>query len=451
MKNRNKQNKKNGKKDLLAAVLLIAGLLLFGASIVWGLGRQQPEIADNPVQGISADSSFKGYLGKGFTYAGADTDNQNGAESTEVQAQTLEEPEEPETEEEQEQEPEQQISENSDNSGQTVDNTAGEPEETSAQAEDNQETDEEEVLPNEVHYDDGNNDDGENGDETQPEQNDDRNQENTEVPSEDDDPEPAPEENKYPSVATDLENGETVNASYRTFFVQAFDYHGNVLSSSALEVYGNGEKLYSIGTDAQGIVSYRIELEDGANTVSIKVTDSEGWSTTIPEYTIYKGEDGQQEPEGTISLSIEAGTVGLGNLLGPEAVEYYQGESMASVLLRVLDENGFDWRNIGEANSGFYLRSIGRSGLTAGAAIPEELLAHLTEVNSQLTEHDNDWLGEFDFTMDSGWLYFVNGEYMNNGMSAYFPADGDVVRLRFSLYAGADVGAGQNGETWGEW
>ena len=311
MKNRNKQNKKNRKKDLLAAVLLIAGLLLFSASIVWGLGRQQPEIADNPVQGISADSSFKGYLGKGFTYAGADTDNQNGAESTEVQAQTLEEPEEPETEEEQEQELEQQISENSDNSGQTVDNTAGEPEETSAQAEDNQETDEEEVLPNEVHYDDGNNDDGENGDETQPEQNDDRNQENTEVPSEDDVPEPAPEENKYPSVATDLENGETVNASYRTFFVQAFDYHGNVLSSSALEVYGNGEKLYSIGTDAQGIVSYRIELEDGANTVSIKVTDSEGWSTTIPEYTIYKGEDGQQEPEGTITLSIEAGTVGL--------------------------------------------------------------------------------------------------------------------------------------------
>ena len=60
----------------------------------------------------------------------------------------------PETEEEQE--PEQQISENPDNSGQTVDNTAGETEETSDQAEDNQKTDEEEVLPNEVHYDDGN-------------------------------------------------------------------------------------------------------------------------------------------------------------------------------------------------------------------------------------------------------------------------------------------------------
>ena len=446
MKNRKNPDRKSRKKDLLAAVLLIAGLLLFGASIVWGLGRQQPEIAENPVQGISADSSFKGYLGKGFAYAGADTDNQNGTESTEVQAQTLEEPQEPEEEEPQEQE----LTDNPDNSDQSEENMSGDPVETSDETDGIQGNDEEEILPNEIRYDDGNDNDG-NSNETQPEQNDDRNQENVDVPSEDDDPEPTPEENRYPSVATDLENGETVNASYRTFFVQAFDYHGNVLSSAALDVYGNGEKLYSIGTDAQGIVSYRIELSDGANTVSIKVTDSEGWSTTIPEYTIYKGEDAPQEPEGTITLSIEAGTVGLGTLLGPEQVEYYQGESMASVLLRVLDENGFDWRNAGEANSGFYLKSIGRSGLTAGAAIPESLMEHLTDVNSRLTDHDNDWLGEYDFTMDSGWLYFVNGEYMNNGMSAYFPADGDVVRLRFSLYAGADVGAGQYGETWGEW
>ena len=76
---------------------------------------------------------------------------------------------------------------------------------------------------------------------------------------------------------------------------------------------------------------------------------------------------------------------------------------------------------------------------------------HLEAANCQMTDHDNDWLGEYDFTMDSGWLYFVNGEYMNVGMAGYFPADGDSVRLRFSLYAGADVGAGQNGETWGDW
>ena len=43
------------------------------------------------------------------------------------------------------------------------------------------------------------------------------------------------------------------------------------------------------------------------------------------------------------------------------------------------------------------------------------------------------------------------GEYMNIGMSGYFPADGDEVRLRFTLYSGADLGVGDNGEVWGDW
>ena len=143
------------------------------------------------------------------------------------------------------------------------------------------------------------------------------------------------------------------------------------------------------------------------------MTDSEGWTTTLPTYKIYKGEEETDQPAGTINISISAGTVGLGTILPSTPVEFYQGEQLSSVLLRLLDENGFDWRNEGSATSGFYLRSIGRSGLTAGASIPDDLMTHLEEVNCQLTDHDNDWLGEFDFTMDSGWLYFVNGEYMN--------------------------------------
>ena len=194
-----------------------------------------------------------------------------------------------------------------------------------------------------------------------------------------------------------------------------------------------------------------MELTETENTVNIKVTDSEGWTTTLPTYKIYKGEEEADQPAGTINISITAGTVGLGTILPSTPVEFYQGEQLSSVLLRLLDENGFDWRNEGSATSGFYLRSIGRSGLTAGASIPDDLMTHLEAVNSQLTDHDNDWLGEFDFTMDSGWLYFVNGEYMNVGMAGYFPADGDSIKLCFSLYAGADVGSGQNGETWGDW
>lgn len=199
------------------------------------------------------------------------------------------------------------------------------------------------------------------------------------------------------------------------------------------------------------MLAYRLDLEEDANTIDIKATDTEGWSTTLPTFTIYKGEEGGAEPAGSVSISIEAGSVGLGTILPSTSVDFYQGEQLSSVVLRLLQNSGLDWRNDGDVTGGFYLKAIGRGGITAGAAIPDDLMAHLEAVNCQLSGHDANWLGEFDFTMDSGWLYFVNGEYMNVGMSAYFPADGDEIRIRFSLYSGADVGAGTNGETWGDW
>ena len=36
--------------------------------------------------------------------------------------------------------------------------------------------------------------------------------------------------------------------------------------------------FYSVSTDGEGIIAYRMELTEAENTVDIKVTDSEGWS-----------------------------------------------------------------------------------------------------------------------------------------------------------------------------
>ena len=310
---------------------------------------------------------------------------------------------------------------------------------------------------NTIHYDKNGDQDDDSRKET-PDQDDNRNQDGAQVPlsatptpSPEPEPTQEPEEDHYPTIATDLTDGETVNAAYRTFYVQAVDWYGNSLSSTALEVYGNGERLSSKGEPSPGILAYRLDLNEGSNTVDIKATDDEGWSTTLPTFTIYKGDESQEEPAGSITVSIEAGTVGLGTILPATSIDFYQGEQLSSVVLRLLQNSGFDWRNDGSATGGFYLKAIGRGGITSGASIPDDLMAHLTEVNCQLSGHDANWLGEFDFTMNSGWMYFVNGEYMNIGMSGYFPADGDEVRLRFTLYSGADLGVGDNGEVWGDW
>ena len=103
---------------------------------------------------------------------------------------------------------------------------------------------------------------------------------------------------------------------------------------------------------------------------NIKAADEEGWSTHF-DLTIYKGEDGQDEPAGSITVSIEAGTIGLGTILPATSIDYYQGEQLSSVVLRLLQNTGFDWRNNGSATGGFYLKAIGRGGIASGAAIPE--------------------------------------------------------------------------------
>ena len=55
-------------------------------------------------------------------------------------------------------------------------------------------------------------------------------------------------------------------------------------------------------------------------------------------------------------------------------------------------------------------------------------------------------LGAGDFTKHAGWMYQVNGEVLESGMSGYIPTNGDEVRIRFTLYFGYDLGG-----SWGNY
>lgn len=56
-------------------------------------------------------------------------------------------------------------------------------------------------------------------------------------------------------------------------------------------------------------------------------------------------------------------------------------------------------------------------------------------------------IGEFDFTMGSGWMYSVGGDlfYPGSPMSDYYLQDGDTLVLRYTLAYGWDVGTGATG------
>lgn len=143
--------------------------------------------------------------------------------------------------------------------------------------------------------------------------------------------------------------------------------------------------------------------------------------------------------------------MGLGNLIGPVSVGYYEGEQLSYVLDRVLTEYGYTYRYDGSLSNGFYLRAVEKADITAGYHIPDELYQKLVEVNCPINNYHLDSLGEFDFTGPSGWMYEVNGAGVGSGISTYYPADGDRVRIRFTLYSGADIGHAMTGDTWGDW
>ena len=66
--------KEKKKRKILAALIPVAVLFLAAVVFAQGVLKSEPEAVPNPVQGISADSSLKGYLGTGFAYAGSKND-----------------------------------------------------------------------------------------------------------------------------------------------------------------------------------------------------------------------------------------------------------------------------------------------------------------------------------------------------------------------------------------
>ena len=95
MKRNSKKNKKRFSR-IIPALWGLACLLIFAGVLFAGLGNYHRELQENPIQGISAGSSFKGYLGTGYAYAGQQENSQNGDEAQGEQAQLLDEEEQQE-------------------------------------------------------------------------------------------------------------------------------------------------------------------------------------------------------------------------------------------------------------------------------------------------------------------------------------------------------------------
>lgn len=234
-----------------------------------------------------------------------------------------------------------------------------------------------------------------------------------------------------------LTNGLTMKTPDLIVLVDGRSCNGQQLYANNYTVSVNGTVVSAPISQSGYQFGYTAYLSnEGANTITITATDGDGYSA-IRSWTVY-----YENGDITVTVSVEATTVGLGYLVYPTAVTVPGGTDAWTVVQQVLTENGYT-----VSGSGSYLSAIQRSGICSGFFIDSELMElimadGMDENGAGLDPQpfSMDSLGEFDFYRWSGWMYSYNGSYPGYGMNVCKPQDGSVIRVRYTLAMGKDIG-----------
>lgn len=234
-----------------------------------------------------------------------------------------------------------------------------------------------------------------------------------------------------------LTNGLTMKTPDLIVLVDGRSCNGQQLYANNYTVSVNGTVVPAPISQSGYQFGYTAYLSNvGANTITITATDGDGYAVTR-SWTVY-----YEEGTVTVTVSVEATTVGLGYLVAPTEVTVPGGTDAWTVVQQVLTENGYT-----VSVSGSYLSAIQRSGICSGFFIDSELMElimadGMDENGAGLDPQpfSMDSLGEFDFYRWSGWMYSYNGSYPGYGLNVCKPQDGSVIRVRYTLALGKDIG-----------
>lgn len=234
-----------------------------------------------------------------------------------------------------------------------------------------------------------------------------------------------------------LTNGLTMKTPDLIVLVDGRSCNGQQLYANNYTVSVNGTVVSAPISQSGCQFGYTAYLSNvGANTITITATDGDGYAATR-SWTVY-----YEEGTVTVTVSVEATTVGLGYLVAPTEVTVPGGTDAWTVVQQVLTDNGYT-----VSGSGSYLAAIQCSGICSGFFIDSELMElimadGMDENGAGLDPQpfSMDSLGEFDFYRWSGWMYSYNGSYPGYGFNVCKPQDGSVIRVRYTLAMGKDIG-----------
>lgn len=146
-----------------------------------------------------------------------------------------------------------------------------------------------------------------------------------------------------------------------------------------------------------------------------------------------------EENKKTVTVTIEKATLGQGYIMKPVNYTFTGEVTAAGALVALFGEDKLIYS--GEPDDSFYLEYVQDYEMPLN--VPDKVL----EMTGSLGDRTSpDWLGEFDYTSKSGWVYTVNNVLLSDAASDTILQDGDVVRWQFTL-AGLGKDLGYNAET----
>ena len=155
---------------------------------------------------------------------------------------------------------------------------------------------------------------------------------------------------------------------------------------------------------------------------------------------------------GDVVFAIDRFTVGQGFYLEPVKVPLYEGDTTADIIVRLLGDRAV------LTHKGNYLSGIAGADLGPAHVQIPAYITEMSKANGDSPVFDTaqalsyyelvggaNWgdvmgLGEFGYSNQSGWIYHINGQAPEVGIGATNPANGDVIRLLYTVWGlGADV------------
>ncbi len=161
--------------------------------------------------------------------------------------------------------------------------------------------------------------------------------------------------------------------------------------------------------------------------------------------TSVSAEDIVPEPEGYVTFAVEKFSIGQGYIVEPWRVPVREYEQMGGIEFLRYAVHG---TSLNTTTTGENVYVWGFTDTDTGEVNLPDCLDGVVDKESLIERADEKYLSEGDYTAESGFVFFLNGEPAPFGISDYEAQVDDVVRFSFTVYNyGADVGC--DNSSWG--